>query len=777
MKMKMFRLSKLVVVAFLVGLASSVSHAQSFDFEKYPKLDFRFNELDLDLIINPENRSIRGEAEYKLQANIAGADSLVLQAAHMEITSVFINDSNADYHLRNDSLIVDLADSSEVGESIEVTVEYETIPKFGVLSDDRATVWSSMLPRSNRHWFPGIDHPRVTFNSTIHLTVPSGYQAVASGVRIEEEILDVDNVRYTFKTRSKVPATSLAFAVGAFDNQEASFGIKKISLNTERGILSDTESNDLLAEAGDVLEESENVLNREFPYERLHIVVLQDHFWEAKTWGASTVFLYKNNGDLTAQLRRAIYAQWFGVMQREEQWSDAQAMNLLQTALHYSLEDTPAMIRNNNDIPDNEIPAKYDTFGTENWNSFQLNYDSLSSGFKRTIAQSLAALLSQGEGVYGFRDYGEYWYEQTGQPVFDLNLPDYLHSQDRSTDADSVQYRVEYNERASGLRLTFTAEQGSYDELVTLPLVQITSERTDTLEVTFTGAKDSVNIQVPALTENVKIISSSRPKLVLDEFKPAAYLIYQLRNAETVDERIEAAEKLGYHSNDPDLQFAIKEFLDQETNPKVKAALLSSFGDITNGASGTETVFLDAVRNENKDIQLAGLYVLQKYKDNEQVEEVVRNYTIQADSIPVFKSAARILSSMADSSEYEAFVSEVVRTDTAGHKAIFAIQVLANTGDIDKAVRQAEFYISDVYEYDIRSAALRILIQHDRDAGSWETRVNELLADPDPRIRFLTVKGLSNIDGFSYIDMLETIMQDEYDERVFKAMEQALNTD
>lgn len=767
------KLSRLLPLFFflLFGVILSAAQAQEFDYEKYPRLNFTFSELNLDLNINPDNRRIKGSAVYKMSANLQDIDSLVLQAAHMDIAAVQINNESADYNLHNDSLIVQLPDSSAEGQSYTVSIDYSTVAKFGILANDLGTVWSSMLPQTHRHWFPIIDHPRVTFNSRIKLTVPSGYQAVANGVKIEEEIIDVEQVSYTYQTRNEVPATSLAFAIGQFDRNETSFGVKKISLSSENGLLTESERKALLAEASQVLKNAEQQLGTEYPFERLNIMVLQDHFWETKTWGASTVFIYKNSGNLEAQLHRGIYGQWFGVYHREEQWSDAGAMNLLQTALHYRLAEGSEELEYD-DNPAIEQATLYDSFGPELWNTFQNEYKNLEPNFKATVDRYLPDLLEWGEGVHSFRDYAEFWYRKNGQPVFELTFGD--SDKPESTESDSVVYRVDYTQNENILKLTFTAIRGFYKELITLPLVKITPDQADTMEVTFTGARDSVNIQVPAMAENVKILTTGRPNLTLEEYKPASFLIYQLRNDNDISERVEAAEKLSHHSDNPDLQLAIQDFMNRELEPEVKAALLSSFGAITDGASGTEQVFLDALNSNSKVVQQAGLSVLQNYPDNKPIQQSVRQYAERADSLPVFKNATRVLSAIADSTVLEDFVSNMVRTDTAGHKAIFAIRELANSGNIDKAVRQAEFYISDVYDYDVRSTALKILLQHDHTPADWKTRTRELLADSDPRIRYLTVKGLPMITGFEYKELLDTLILDEYDQRVFLAMEQVL---
>lgn len=768
--MNFLRFQKVAVLIFFFGL-SATAHAQSFDYDSYPRLNFDFSQLQLDVDVNPSEGSLQGSARYNAKARVANLDSLVLQAAHMEILSVRLDNSEADFNLRNDSLFIALGEPSEKDQQYDLAVDYRTMPRFGILQNDRGSLWTSMLSLTHRHWFPVVDHPRISFDCTLTLVVPSGYQAVGSGVKIEEEVTSIEKVRYRYKTRNEIPATSLSFAVGSFDREEVSYGIKKITIDAEKGTLSDSVRQELLASASRVLDQTEQRTGREYPFERLHIVLLQDHFWETKNWGASTIFIYKNGGDLKTQLRRGIYAQWFGVFQREEQWSDAAHINLLQAVLHRKLADSSTKsFPKVSDSPPVDKDNTYRAFELSKWNHFVQQYDSLEVEFKNTVAENISGLIEKGEGVFNSRHYGEYWYEKNGQPVFDLDFSKWKEAGSSGAESDSVIYRVDYREQANGLRLTFNAVKGVFNELVTLPLVKIAPDRTDTLEVTFTGRSDSVSIQVPPMIQNVKILAESKPNLVLQEHKPASYLIYQLRNDNTVEGRATAARQLGYHSDNPDLQLAISDLMNQQLDPRIRAPLLRSFGQITDGASGTASIFLDALRSGNIEIQRAGLFALQNYPEDEQVVGAVRDYATQADSLPVFKDAARIFFSLADSSAQEGFVSSMVQADTAGYKAIFAIRELANAGNLAKAMRQVEFYLSEVYEYPVRSQALKVLFQHERSPEFWEDKARELLQDIDPRIRFLTVRGLAGVEGLDKQELFEVIIQDEYDQRVYQMM-------
>src|SRR5699024_11463586 len=101
-------------------------------------------------------------------------------------------------------------------------------------------------------------------------------------------------------------------------------------------------------------------------------------------------------------------------------------------------------------------------------------------------------------------------------------------SRSSTAGTDSVSYRVDYNysQTENTLPLRFTARQGMYDELVTLPLIQTLSGQRDTSEVTFTGARDSVVVTVSPMVQNVDIDATARPELTLEQHKPASFLIH-----------------------------------------------------------------------------------------------------------------------------------------------------------------------------------------------------------------------------------------------------------
>ena len=74
----------------------------------------------------------------------------------------------------------------------------------------------------------------------------------------------------------------------------------------------------------------------------------------------------------------------------------------------------------------------------------------------------------------------------------------------------------------------------------------------------------------------------------------------------------------------------------------------------------------------------------------------------------------------------------------------------------------------------MRERALNILIQHDHTPSDWLSRAEKLLADADPRIRFLAVRGLERNKNQEVLDFLNEHIQDEYDARVYQRIKQVI---
>ena len=760
------RLFLLVVLLF----STVTVQAQTFDYEDRPGFDFRFQEADIQLKVNPDEDSLAGSVLYTLKANISGADTLQLDAPSIEIDSVRSQERSLNYTVSNENLKVAVSDSSEMGQQYRVEIFYRASPTFGLLKSSEGTMWTSLLPRSVSHWLPVKDHPRASMITTLTLDIPAQSTAFASGVNTDSEVLSTSRKKVTFRTSQPIPVTALSFGLGTFRQEGVSVGIKRINSYAETGSIETGTQRDLVNKAGEIIREIESITNVEYPYQRVHIALLNDHYWEQKSYGASTVFLYKNRGDWTSQLRRALYGQWYGVYKREEQWATSWPISWMQMALHRTVSDSAATIVAGKDEPALNSSTVYHKFSAAQWNQWQ--GASIDQNKQRISNQLVPVMLRNGAGVVSPDSFRSNWYQMSGQASIEMN--DFLTSDaqnDQEISNDSLRIRVDYDisQGSNLLNLVFNTEDGTLQQPLTLPLNMMTSGGVQQAEITVSGSQDSASVNLPQGTRGVYLASPQGRSISLDEHKPVPFLLYQLRNGESTYAQKQAASSLGYHTDNPDLQLALNDLMQQQMAPAVEAALLRSYGKITDGADGTQQRFLEALQSNEPAIRLAALEVLGNYQDPS-VKQRIRSLAESNNNSQLSNQALQMYLQQADSVDALQFTNTLVQQDTSGSRAIVAIQALGSKGNAAQSVKLANYYIEPVYSYSVRRKALQILLKYDESTDSWKKRVTMLLNDYDPRVRFLTIQNLQEIPGIDAQNILSSHQDQEYDARVVGGM-------
>jgi hypothetical protein len=760
------RIFKASLFILIISAAAVPAHAQSFDYKNHPVLNFDFTKAEINLQLNPEEVSLKGSVLYHLKANISGADTLTLNAPGIDVDSVRSPDKNL-YFSTNDSLLkIALSNSSQRGHKYQVEIFYRAAPRFGLLKSSEGTVWTSMLPRSTRHWLPTKDNPHVQMKAVLSLRIPADYKVFASGVSKGKQILPDSTKKLTFLIDQPVPITALAFGAGHFQGINSFVEPHSISANKRRQLV-DT--------AKQMLGQIKKATGVGYPYQRLNLVVLNDDHWEEKSYGVSTIFLYKNRGDWMDQLRRGLYAQWFGVYKPEAQWAQAWPTNFMQAILYSRLTDSTTTLKLNSDEPQINFSTVYKNFGVKSWNLWKQYASQTMPNTKAIAADLMPVLLNEKAGTITGDLFREAWYQLSGQPH--IKLPS-LHLKPMVDTAeaasDSIHYRVDYimpqpSDTLHKLQLVFKAQEKGVQQPVKLPAQIITSTGTNRKPISFTGTADTVSLSIPAGTKNVRLDVPKGEKLVLEQHKPVPYLLYQLRNAKSPDARIEAARQLGEHTKDPDLQLALVNIMKEDNKPKVKAALLESYGSITAGAEGTQKRFLDALKSDDIAIQQAGLKGLKHY-NQQAVTKRLQTFSKNEADTALANRALRMYLQRVDSTTALSFTQNLIQQDTSGARAIVAIGALAKKGSTKKADKYADFYIKPYYTYPVRKQALNVLIRYDTSAADWNKQLKTLMTDHDPRIRFLTVKGLPDIPGVNADSVIKKYKPREYDARVYKEM-------
>jgi aminopeptidase N len=217
---------------------------------------WRVRHVTLDLNLDFKRRQAEGVAHLDLSAPLGAAPiEVVLDAAFMTIHDVRgqvrgqMRSAAAPTTLRFEhaggntpgNLRVWLAQAPHPGQTVQLSIRYRTqhqnhsdpnllggstglgirwlAPNASDLRKPRQA-WTSGEPDSARHIYPGLHGPEQRHTSTVHLTVPQGLTAYATGVRAQHRPAITPQApqqqRLSFHSARPHPPQRLLFAVGQF---------------------------------------------------------------------------------------------------------------------------------------------------------------------------------------------------------------------------------------------------------------------------------------------------------------------------------------------------------------------------------------------------------------------------------------------------------------------------------------------------------------------------------------------------------------------------------
>ncbi|MDZ7719434.1 MAG: hypothetical protein U5K72_11515 [Balneolaceae bacterium] len=754
---------------FVMGV-SNLAHSQNWDYQKYPKMDITLQHLNADIHID-EFGAIEGDLLYRATVNIDDPDTLVFDASRLNILGVSVNDTEREFTALNDSLVIYLNEVFAEESVLNIRIQYKANPRFGVLRNVNRTTWTSQLPKSTRHWLPVIDHPRVQFTTELRVTHPSGQTLVANGQRAESEVVSVEEERTTYRSDTPIPATSLGWVLGEISEQsstsvnrarqEGSQGPIQVRVYSESDLSSETNFEEL---AATTIQAVRNKINASYPYRDLTIVVLDNDFWETKSYAAGIVFVYRDHGDMIQQIQRGVLSQWIGTQIREEQWSDADAIHSAHAVLANQLFEFELNVEMDDQSP-------YDVFSLHNYSRWEYFFSSNElPRFKASLQTSLNNILENGRNILGWKELSEIIYNESGQPFFNgFELGEF-----EIEEKDTVKYtaEVEWNETDNTVQINFEAVNQMIDELVTVSVEEITFRGSDQHEVTFTGETESSVISVSPGIENLKLSIENRDDIYLNVEKPFMFWINQLRNDTDPEQRVEAAKGLANYTDNPDLQLALDDILRVESNPQVYAEIVRSLSVLTSGASGMDQRFLDYSSSQRHSaVRLAAVEALADFPGNEQIISRLQNIILQPGSPKIQGAAIRSLAEVTDAGRFNTIAGNLISREPVLDQVPSILQLLAEKGETESAVEMASTFTAEQFPYEVRKEALDLVLEYDRSSANWEERLPDLLSDIHPGIRYIAASALEFVNAGSRDDLAEQFLMEEYDERVRRVLQ------
>jgi HEAT repeat protein len=779
MKNRIFTKSamKYTFLLFSFFLITIPVFAQNWDYEEKTPIPITISHLDAELSLD-EIGAVEGDLLYTLTFKDQNIDSLLFDAAGIEIIRTVINDDTKIHQIENDQLVIYMEGEYNRGEEVTLRIQYRAEPGFGLHHTATGIYHTSFLPKAVSHWLPVIDHPRVEFTAEFVVSHPAAKNLIINGRRGSTEILSVNTEVTTFTSSKPVTPGGIGFVMGDFERIVTTADtevIQTFSGETEQAFQRrsdpqihiyaekvEFDESELISVAANTFSKLQQSLGVSFPHRDLHIMILEDSFWETKHYGSGLIFVYKNRGDIQEQIQSGILSQWIGVHIREEQWSNASALNLLKAYYMNQHFDFP--------VHTESSPEPYHVF--DKYTNSKWRYYLTGEGdtnLIRNLEGVAGSILTENSKVLTWSDLSDYIYNYSGLNFFNEITPGDVQIEE----VDSYEYlaTMEWDEQERSVKVTFEAVGNSIDELVTVTVEEITFLDKREHELTFTGQSDTIVLSVSANIENVILREADRDDLILTERKPFQFWIYQLQNEEDPELRATAAAALSRFSDNPDLQLAFRDLFRVESDPEVNAEIIRSLSSITKGATGTEQTFLERTSNQQpKVIRIAAIEGLAYYPNNEQVISRLRSLINQTDDADIRRSAIRSLFEVTESEAFKNITESLITREAVLNEVPLLLQLLAEHGQNEDAVRFSSTFLAEGFPYHVRKAVLDLVIRLDNSESAWADRLPALLSDRDPRIRYQSVSALEKTGSSPRERLIQNRLSEEYDERVRRAL-------
>jgi len=590
--------------------------------------DYDLQNVKTHLWFDTDQRKVRGEVTHSIAMLREDLTQIQFDSVELKIAAVTLDGKDAKFSTTDTALIVPLTGPSRHGEHHEIFIRYEGQPKKGlyfVLPDKNypnrpKEVWTQGEAEDTRYYIPIYDYPNDRTTSEMILTVPAAWLTISNGnlVSVKEES---DGTKTWDWKQSEPLSTYLITAVaGEFVEKKDTWRGIPVRYVVPRGQEDTIDST--FSRTRQMLDLFSDKLGVPYPWAQYAQSSVND-FVEGGMENTSATTLTTRGlvaPGLAPELRRGsddldsheLAHQWFGDLVTCRDWANIWLNEGFATYFeHYWAEqrygadeaayefwrDQAGWFRQKRLYP---VPIV-----TRNFE------DSIE--YAGNVYDKGGWVLKMLRTKLGDEDFfrGLHYYLETyrGQNVVTADLEKAIdHS--TATNVDHFFHQWIWRAGAPRYEVSYTYDDSAHQIKLSVKQTQKVEGMVDLfdmpveIEIATASGRHTSTIQVSKAEETFTLPADSAPQMVLFdrgdnilktvEFKKdAAALIYQLKNAETVPDRADAALALGSLKDNSDVVAALGNAAQHDPFWGVRAESLRALGKI--GGAAAEKRILTAV--------------------------------------------------------------------------------------------------------------------------------------------------------------------------------------
>lgn len=760
-----YRVIILLFVVYKIFTAAELNaqvHDYAYPFE-YP---FEFHHLQLTLEIPEKETVFRGVATWQMSAKQDNLSEIELIAIRTDIKSVRINERTVEHRAKGDTLVITIEDPFQSFVRFKLEIVYLTDTKFGVHQTKNGTIWSSLLPGARSDLFPSIPHPSVQVPTDIRLIMHHEWKGVANGYQLATTLLPEDQRLYHWRSEIPVAVTDIAIVAGRLDFTEVRQAGKRYRVYTEENAYSDEERLTLLERVLKYTSLVEYRLDSRIPFEGFNVVMLPDHRWETRFSSGSIAYLFENGGDPNEQLLRGLLSQYFGSAQRGPDLEHSHVQLAMQGYLFNALKDSV-------DIDDSVQIEHYPDFTNTPWQVWGPDYWNYSKSYSNP---EFDRIMEGGLSRFGRLNPGVFTWDRYLKSIGTEDIVDSpVVSKPQEVRHESYTITYYFDDISNRYDLELVPNGNFAPRFMPLRIRQFESGNASNLDLLVSTRGDRIHLNISEFVQNLYVINDN-PDIHYVEVKPANFWVYQLRNDGDAARRNEAAKGFALVQEDPDVQFILQELIANEPDNEVKANLVTSYAQLLNGSAGTHTRFVSLLRDSSRVVRFAALDALKFYPNTDAAQREVFRIISSSDDIKYVNKAIDVYSIIVNEREFFSVARSLLfedREDLNFTDVLIPLIVKSEQGQTFAPNLMG--YMDETYDYSLRKLTFDTLKMLKISPSYWQDILPYLLADKDPRIRYMSLELAKLLEPSTFDDIISERYFNEYDVRVLQKLQQLRN--
>jgi aminopeptidase N len=753
--------------------------------------DYDLRNVKTHLWFDIDQRKVRGETTQSLSMFRDDLTQIKFDSVDLNIQAVTLDGKDAKFSLADNKLVVQLARPSKRGEAHEVFIRYDGQPKKGlyfVVPDKNypnrpKEVWSQGEAEDTRYYIPIYDYPNDRTTSEMILTVPANWLTISNGDLLGTKV-ETDGMK-TWDWKQSLPLSTYLISVvaGEFVEQKDSWNGMPVRYVVPRGDESKIDST--FVRTKDMITLFSEKLDVKYPWAQYAQSSVND-FVEGGMENTSATTLTTRglvHPQLAAEDREGsdgldsheLAHQWFGDLVTCRDWAHiwlnegfATYFEHYWTEQHYGADevafefwrDQNSWFRQKRLYP---VPVVQRNFT----DSIEYAGNVYTKG--GWVLKMLRTKL--GEPDF-FRALHQYLETNRNQNVVTADLEKSI-DQATATNVDKFFHQWIWRAGAPKYEVSYTYDDSAHQIKLLVKQTQKVEGMVDlfdmpvNVEIATAAGRNTYPIEVSQAEETFTLASASAPLMVLFdkgdqvlkslEFKRTApALIYQLKNAQDVPDRADAAVALAQIKDNPDVIAALGNAAQHDSFWGIRTESLKALGKI--GGPDAEKQIAAVLNDDKPWVREVAVQQLSEFTGDSTLGPKFIEISANDKAYRVRAAALNAIGEVKSPNAYETLIAAVKPESPDDTLRNGALEGLGSLGD-DRAVPVLLEWSALGKEFDTRSAAISALAGLDPKNKKITQTLISYLQEPYIDIKFASVFALSKRGDPDAIPALEALIK------------------